>query len=967
MKLCGSIIVQILAVCATDVFYVLPDNSSNISCPSQPCVTLGQYVQDNNGTLPVLSNVTYYLLPGEHYVPPNMDLIGLYNFTIAGTGRETLLDTLVISCLQSFIRIIDSEYVYIANMSFKQCNWTEEIRNGLHYNESNLNLFYCYSCIIENVAFSKYGLTGEDMIGKSVLNNIFVNLSLTDNLQSLVSPTNQHAISLNYFDLPSSRNSSAKSYYTIIINNITITGHGSKCLLGTHIDDSGLHVMFARSNYNAHITVHINNSYFHHMDQTAVQIFDVRNTVIMNRVIMNNCSFEYNNNYQKRKKPFVNIMIPANITNCIFKHNHYWLILIQVKCTIVGSYSQNQSNQLIFVNIGAMRFMDNSSPLLYITKSPLSSNYTMSASVSGPIDIYGNRISDSFTNQADTMQFLYTKILITGPLIISKTLAYSMMTFVYCEIIFSNEITFTSNMCSSIIKLYHQELNYISITQHSTISFTNNTIEDEIITLSKQTSSIPHPFCCFQYILAHGSTNETAGIADFKIIILDNFFPGKTNDYCKTTFYHFTSHCKWISKSVFHGHEPSFINAQIMETRNPLIHQHTTLCLCQNNTTIDCSKDELGPVYPGQKLSATFCLPCSDKSGATLYRETHNVHLPHLACKIAHGSSPLSYLNSSFANRIDFNLVSNANETCELFLTVTPYLHQVYEAFNVKLLPCPVGFLLDNGVCGCDPILMPDYIDSCDIDQSAIHRPADSWIIHSPSNNTQYLVCSDCPMDYCLQESSYLSFLQPDTQCQFNRTGILCSQCPPSLSMVFGSSRCVRCSNFHALFSIAFLAAGVLLVALLYILNLTVANGTINGIIFYANIIGINGSTFLATKGLYKPLTTFMSFLNLDIGIELCFYNGMSGYVKFFLQLLFPAYLIIIAIFIARMNHPFAKISRWTLGRSHPVIATLLLLCYVKLLKISVLGLFSYSTITQLPSGHQQLVWSVDTSIPFLD
>ena len=47
---------------ATELLYVLPDNSTNaVSCPSQPCATLSQYVLDN-GTLPVVSmlNITSY-------------------------------------------------------------------------------------------------------------------------------------------------------------------------------------------------------------------------------------------------------------------------------------------------------------------------------------------------------------------------------------------------------------------------------------------------------------------------------------------------------------------------------------------------------------------------------------------------------------------------------------------------------------------------------------------------------------------------------------------------------------------------------------------------------------------------------------------------------------------------------------------------------------------------------------------
>ena len=57
----------------TDVLYVLPDNSTNVSCPSQPCATLSQYLLDN-GTLPIMSNVEYHFLSGEHHVSAYMTL-----------------------------------------------------------------------------------------------------------------------------------------------------------------------------------------------------------------------------------------------------------------------------------------------------------------------------------------------------------------------------------------------------------------------------------------------------------------------------------------------------------------------------------------------------------------------------------------------------------------------------------------------------------------------------------------------------------------------------------------------------------------------------------------------------------------------------------------------------------------------------------------------------------------------------
>ena len=64
--------------------------------------------------------------------------------------------------------------------------------------------------------------------------------------------------------------------------------------------------------------------------------------------------------------------------------------------------------------------------------------------------------------------------------------------------------------------------------------------------------------------------------------------------------------------------------------------------------------------------------------------------------------------------------------------------------------------------------------------------------------------------------------------------------------MVFGSSRCMKCTNVFLIISLIVIVAGIVLVVLLYLLNLTVTSGTINGIISYANVISINGFVFLA-------------------------------------------------------------------------------------------------------------------------
>ena len=91
------------------------------------------------------------------------------------------------------------------------------------------------------------------------------------------------------------------------------------------------------------------------------------------------------------------------------------------------------------------------------------------------------------------------------------------------------------------------------------------------------------------------------------------------------------------------------------------------------------------------------------------------------------------------------------------------------------------------------------------------------------------------------QTALNLNLEYPDDQCAFHRTGILCGACQQNLSQVFGTSRCRECSSMWVLLWVpAFALAGIALVVALIFLNITVSVETINGLIFYANIVRAN-------------------------------------------------------------------------------------------------------------------------------
>ena len=220
---------------------------------------------------------------------------------------------------------------------------------------------------------------------------------------------------------------------------------------------------------------------------------------------------------------------------------------------------------------------------------------------------------------------------------------------------------------------------------------------------------------------------------------------------------------------------------------------------------------------------------------------------------------------------------------------------------------------------------------------------------------------SHCPFHYCLPNPLPFNLSNPDTQCQFKRTGLLCGKCQKGLSTVFGTPNCRPCSNAFLFTTASIALAGIVLLLILFVLNVTVTDGTINAFILYVNIVSINSSIIFTHQSIAH---IFVSLVNLDLGFEMCFYDGMDDYTKIWLQFAFPVYLIIIATLLIIGSRYSSKVQSLTARRALAVLATLFQLSYTKILRTLSYVLFFYSTITDLPSNKTTIVWSVDANVP---
>ena len=411
-------------------------------------------------------------------------------------------------------------------------------------------------------------------------------------------------------------------------------------------------------------------------------------------------------------------------------------------------------------------------------------------------------------------------------------------------------------------------------------------------------------------------------------------------------------------------------------------------CMCSPNGEIsECLNDDteiqLKETYPGRRLP--FYIAVNDAFNnsvyctiiATISTNPGVVGSPPVRWRLAEAevivqlqrnncsTNPLNY---TLFNLTAFEGILAEERIINIELVIQPDVVGVTLA-ELHVLDCPPGFVVtQQSICNCISLLVSLQI-TCDIDTSLVSRPPGSWIgiVGHGSDNTSIVgFSSPCPPDYCNPTLTQVNISDADMICSGQRTGILCSQCQSDLSIAFGSNSCQKCSNAWLSTIILYIAAGIILVALLFTLKLTVAIGMINGLIFYANVAGLNAGSFFDDVYL-RFFEVFISFLNLELGFPLCFSSGMKTVLKTGLQFMFPIYLwaiVLLLIFVSRRS---VKVANLISRNSVQVLATLFYLSYSKLLR-TVIYIMTSNTIERGDSGRVLspiIVWYYDGSVEF--
>ena len=479
--------------------------------------------------------------------------------------------------------------------------------------------------------------------------------------------------------------------------------------------------------------------------------------------------------------------------------------------------------------------------------------------------------------------------------------------------------------------------------------------------------------------------NNTAGLSGSSI-----FSTNLYNCYMNELYYTGHHNEKEYYDTIFHFNslKPNPLNISTLSSSRCICFKNLTKCVYDSNNK------EVFPniisVYPGQTLH----IPMAAKDVVGNYVYT-TVSLALAKTRDKSGTISLSPFSSWYISPHDENQVLLESQQCTLVnftlyrrdsnsksinntvLVISSPDDSSLLKVKLNLLDCPLGFELNTNTstCQCSPVIdklgiAGDYQPTCLIvsDNSylqyplaTITRPPDSaaWaglmnITNGTNMTTVFSVAQTC-YEFCNLNQVYTMFLingfdvliaDPNNYlvnhlplCPPTKTGPLCSTCTTvngiKYSVVFGSSECKQCSNWWLLTLILYAIAGPLLIYLLFALKLTLTTGTLNGIIFYAQAIGISdvkiSSSQHVVTSLYSLTRGFLLILNFKLGFPLCFYNGMTELWKAGLSLLFPLYLLTIVVVLIILSRFSLRISNRIAHSSVQVLVTVVHLSFISM------------------------------------
>ena len=427
-----------------------------------------------------------------------------------------------------------------------------------------------------------------------------------------------------------------------------------------------------------------------------------------------------------------------------------------------------------------------------------------------------------------------------------------------------------------------------------------------------------------------------------------------------------------------HGRHPIdglsyFMNESGIVNKEDIASDAVRICFCQTNDNVSDCTYQPHPIHAAKAEKFTISIVVVDQVDNPI-ATTVTASLS-AADTLAEGEQSQKSLTT--CTNLTYAVSSRNNQSnLSLYADQGPCLNKGLSKRTVEIhfkkCTCPIGFQtsdedLTKCKCVCHEKLQ-QYMSECK--NGILKRKTNCWINYDNVKG-QYVIYPRCPYDYCKSPlNSSIDLRHPngaDGQCADGRFGFLCGACRHGFSLSMGTTHCIKCPTYWqaVLFTniLAGAFGGIIIVIVIFGLNMTVASGTINGLIFYANIVFALDRTFLPFN---KPnfFTVFIAILNSELRLERCLYDGMDAYAKAWLSLLPPLYLIALVLIIMGAGKYSSKCA-YLMGKRNPVaiLATLILLSYTSIIQI-IIDVFLSITM-KYSDGSREKFWRADPRIKY--
>ena len=995
------------------VVYVTPN--ATVPCPrsdDSSCHTLSWYSHSDRERL--LSNDTVViLLKGTHILNSTIHIENRKNLTITGEDGYTFTFTddrgqiphpvtwiYCTSSAETGIVFVNSTDIKLRNLGFDSCGTNSALNSGTGEFNVSAALFFgmSYNVSISQVIINNTYGSGLHM------NCVFGNIWINNSVLVRASKARNGRLGDNA-RLWFGQSSRCKNQCSTNIANLTIFRssfmQGLKGSIGVEIVIDCPQVYVLMSNLNAvnntggNIALSLTTFDGHASTNSKVDI--IHSIINGGRANTGGGIRVRSRHNQERKDAHIINSNNSNMHSALLTVHHtsfsfnsaierggaVYISHHQSYC--IGYFCQVENVKILFKNCSFIKNFGNGAAIE--TKQHLTSaDYSLtvlSVSLDGCL-FHGNSVQKN--NSGPIINLIMTYMTISNSSFTDNN--GSALTLLKSSLNFHGDIGFENNHADYGAALRVCEVSLISLSNNTHISFTKNTAffkGGAVYTRQSCVDTVPP--CLFQPHLHENVSNESY-VETLKLAIefvnnsasiAGDAIYGGSLDYC----FFIANFSKMQNDNMLPMLNMSGQTGPSWVSSDP-----QGVCFCDDNEQpsriYECRKEHpMIEVYPGEKFNVSM-ITVGQMNGATpgsIISTLNDSDIDGSDRLIVHrvrSASSSKCENMTFILQSKRKLINIRFDTVPSLISTGPktYVHSQSAQVTVSLKLCPSGFFKnENHSCKCNPVF--NTIDQvCDIDKQEISLDYHTWIGCLKNSSPQYCefgLSHGCI--YCNPEPSFrrtVSVFHLDDQCLPGRTGVLCGACKPGLSRILEQFRvpadCMNCSNTNLAFLIPLvLFSGIILVIFLTIFNMTVTEGAINGLIFYSSVAYAQPRFFHTDQPAFIPWI-FLSWLNLDLGFEICSYNGMTGYQYIWLSFGYIFCLIFTLIFIIYLSHKFISFTRLVRRNTTSVLATIIVLIYSRVIFICYHSLHRkpVHVISNCSQDDKKYVWSFDGNIPYL-